>query len=106
VSAAGCYRVEAGAIVLAVRLTPKGGRDQVDGIAALADGTAVAIARVRAAPEDGAANRGLIVLLAKTFGVPKSAVELVSGATARLKRVRISGDPAALRAIVEAWPRK
>ena len=105
-SAASCYRVEAGAIVLAVRLTPKGGRDQLDGIALLADGSAVALARVRAAPEDGAANRALIVLLARTFGAPKSAIELVSGATTRLKRVRIPGDPVALGAIVEAWPRK
>ena len=105
-SGGACYRVEAGGLVLAVRLTPKGGRDQLDGVTALADGTTVALARVRSAPEDGAANRALIVLLAKTFRVPKSAVELVSGATSRLKRVRISGDLAALRAIVEAWPRK
>ena len=101
-----CYRVEAGGIVLAVRLTPKGGANRIDGVAMLADGTAIALARVRPAPEDGAANRALIELLAETFRLPKSSVELVSGATARLKRVRISGDPAALRAVVEDWPRK
>ena len=39
---------------------------------------------------DGAANEGLIEVLAKHFGVPKRDVELVSGHTSRLKRIRIS----------------
>jgi uncharacterized protein YggU (UPF0235/DUF167 family) len=81
-----------------VRLTPKGGRDVVDGLARLADGTSVLKARVRAAPEDGAANEALRRLLAKSFGVPASAVTLTSGATARVKQLRIAGDAAVLAA--------
>ncbi len=101
-----CYRVAPGAIVLTVRLTPRADRDAVDGTGTLADGQAVVHARVRAVPEDGAANKALIALLAKIFRRPKSAVDVVSGASARIKQMRIAGEPAALAAIVELWPRK
>ena len=101
-----CLRIEADAIVISVRLTPKGGRDAVEGIATLADGCEIALAGVRAVPEDGAANAALVALLAKTFNRPKSAVAVVAGATARLKQVRISGEPKALAAVVQSWPAK
>ena len=38
---------------------------------------------------DGAANEGLIELLAKHFGVSKSRVTLESGFTSRIKRVLV-----------------
>ena len=98
-----CYRVEPGAIVLTVRLTPRADRDAVEGIGILADGQAVVQARVRAVPENGGANRALIALLAKVFRRPKSVVELVSGQTARIKQLRIAGEPADLVQIVESW---
>jgi hypothetical protein len=99
-----CYRAEPGAIVLAVRLTPRADRDSIADISVLADGQMVAQARVRAVPEDGAANRALVALLARVFRRPKSAIELVSGATARIKHLRIAGEPGELAAIVESWP--
>lgn len=40
---------------------------------------------------DGAANEGLIELLAEHFGVKKAEVVIESGFTSRLKRVRIGG---------------
>ena len=101
-----CHRVEPGAIVITVRLTPRAGRDAIDGVALLADGQQVAQARVRAVPEDGAANKALIALIAKTFHRPKSAIDLVGGATARIKHLRIAGEPADLAAVVESWPEK
>jgi uncharacterized protein (TIGR00251 family) len=85
-------------LLVAVRLTPKGGRDAIDGVEVLADGKPVLKARVRAAPSDGEANEALIRLLAKTLGVPRRDVSLDAGATARIKRVRIVGDGAALAA--------
>lgn len=100
------FRTEPGAIVLAVRLTPRAARDAIDGKAALADGREVVLARVRAVPERGGANDGLIRLIADAFGVPKSSVTIAAGATARLKQVRIGGNPAALSRIVDAWPSK
>lgn len=84
--------------MLNVRLTPKGGRDAVDGIERLADGRAVLKVRVRAAPSEGEANAALIKVVARALGVPPRAVELVAGATSRVKRLRITGDAAALAA--------
>ncbi len=99
-----CFQVETGAVTVAVRLTPKASRNAMDGVAALSDGRPVAVARVTTPPADGAANKALSLLLAKTFKVPKSAVSIVSGHTSRLKQVRIEGDPDALSEIIAAWP--
>ncbi|MPZ57407.1 MAG: DUF167 domain-containing protein [Rhizobiales bacterium] len=85
-------------LALTVRLTPKGGRDAIDGVERLADGRAVLKARVRAAASEGAANAALIRLVAATLGVAPSRVTLTGGATARLKRLRVEGDPSALAA--------
>lgn len=90
-----------GGLIVAVRLTPKGGRDAVDGIELLADGQPVLKMRVRAAPSDGEANAALVKLVAKTLGMAPRHVEIVAGTTARLKRVRIEGDAAALAAALE-----
>jgi uncharacterized protein (TIGR00251 family) len=95
------WTAAAGGLVVDVRLTPKGGRDGFDGIAALAEGRTVLKARVRAAPHEGAANAALIRLIAKAAGVPAGRVALVAGATARVKRVRIEGEPRALGAALE-----
>jgi uncharacterized protein YggU (UPF0235/DUF167 family) len=90
-----------GGVTLAVRLTPKGGRDSIDGIETLADGRAVLKARVRAAPSEGAANEALCRLIAKEIGVPQRDVTLMAGATARSKRLAISGDVPTLIAALE-----
>ena len=90
-----------GGIVLAVRLTPKGGRDCIDGIELLADGRSVLKVRVAAAPSEGAANAVLVRLLAEAVGVPPRDVALAAGATARIKRLAISGDPPTLIAALE-----
>jgi len=88
-------------VTIAVRLTPKGGRDSVDGIETMSDGRAVLKARVRAAPHEGAANEALVTLLAKALGVPQRSVEITSGATSRIKRVMIVGNGPALVAALE-----
>lgn len=97
----------AGGVALTVRLTPKGGRDAIDGIEAMADGRAVLKARVRAAPAEGEANAALIRLIAKMVGVPPRNVVLAAGGTARLKRLVISGNGPTLIAALEkiATPR-
>lgn len=84
---------------LAVRVTPKGGRDGVDGWALDPEGRPYLKARVSAPPSDGAANAALVALLAKTLKRPKSAVTIVSGESARLKLIEIAGlDEAAVDA--------
>ena len=46
---------------------------------------------VSAAPDKGKANQAIVELLSSVFGVPKSAVELVGGATSRKKRFLLRG---------------
>jgi uncharacterized protein YggU (UPF0235/DUF167 family) len=87
------------AVRLAVRLTPKGGRDKVEGWARDEAGRPYLKVRVSAAPVDGAANAALVALIAKTLRRPRSAVTLAAGAGARLKMLDIEGlDEAALAA--------
>jgi uncharacterized protein YggU (UPF0235/DUF167 family) len=85
-----------GGVLVHVRLTPRGGRDAIEGVETLADGRTVLKARVRAAPEEGRANAALLKLLAEAAGLPASRAELAGGATARLKRIRLSGETTAL----------
>ncbi len=94
-------RTEQG-VVVSCRLTPKGGRDAIDGVAQLADGSSVLKARVRSAPQEGEANHALCALLAERLNVPASAARIAAGSKSRLKQVAISGDPAALVARLEA----
>lgn len=75
------------AIEFEVHVRPRASRSALagvhDGILAL---------RVCAPPADGQANAAVIDLLAAAFHVRTSAVEIVKGATARRKLVRIRGD--------------
>ena len=96
------FRLRGDGIDLFVRLTPKAAVDRTDGVETAADGRRHLKARVRAVPENGAANVALERLVAKAFGVPGSSVSVVAGAMARLKTLRIVGDAAALAKSVEA----
>ncbi|AXS42329.1 DUF167 domain-containing protein [Breoghania sp. L-A4] len=87
------WRADKDGLWLDVRLTPRAGHDRLDGIKILSDGRAVLLARVRAVPEKGAANAALITLLAKVLSVGKSGISVHSGQTARVKRLRLAGDP-------------
>ena len=90
------WRSSPDGISIALRVTPRGGRDGIDGIEQLSDGRSVLKVRVRAIADGGEANRAVLALLAKSLGVPKASVSLLSGATSRLKQVAIAGDPARL----------
>lgn len=96
------YRFADDHLLLAVRLTPNGGRDALDGVELAADGLAHLKARVTAVPEKGKANKALIVLLSKTLKIPKTAISIASGETARQKILRIDGDPEDLRLRIDA----
>ena len=89
-------------ILLAVRLTPNGGRDAFDGVEVAADGLAHLKARVTAVPEKGKANKALVALLSKALKVPKSSISVASGETSRQKILRIEGDPEDLQLRIEA----
>jgi uncharacterized protein YggU (UPF0235/DUF167 family) len=96
------WRATVEGVVVACRLTPKGGRDAIEGVAKLADGKGVLLARVRSAAEGGRANDALCALLAAKLGAPVSRVLLAAGAKSRLKQVAIKGDPEALIARLRA----
>ena len=78
-----------GAIVFTVRVVPRASRSEIIG---MHDG-ALKI-RLAAPPVEGAANEELIKILAKYFDVNKNAVEIVSGATAKTKQIRVTGSNA------------
>ncbi len=101
---AAAWLAEPGGVAVWLRLTPKGGRDAIDGLDTLADGRRVLKARVRAAPEDGRANAALELLVARALGAPKSAVAIVAGHTNRVKKLFVTGDSARILSALAALP--
>jgi uncharacterized protein YggU (UPF0235/DUF167 family) len=71
----------------AVRLTPRGGADRVDGVS----GDGVLQVRVAAPAVEGAANAALVRLLADELDVPRTSVQMVAGATGRRKLIVVDG---------------
>ena len=67
------WRYSTNGISIALRVTPRGGRDDVDGIETLANGRTVVKVRVRAIAEGGEANRAVTELLARALRVPRRA---------------------------------
>jgi hypothetical protein len=76
-------------VAIRFHVVPRASRTEVAG----RHGDAIKI-RLKAPPVDGAANAELIRFLAKHFGVPRSAIQLLSGGSSRDKRVAIAGMPA------------
>ncbi|HEY8492060.1 MAG TPA: DUF167 family protein [Dehalococcoidia bacterium] len=69
-----------------VRVTPRAGRDRVDGW----DGELLRV-RVAAPPAEGRANRALVALLAAALDVPSGAVRVIAGERSREKLVAVRG---------------
>jgi uncharacterized protein (TIGR00251 family) len=75
---------------LTVRVTPRGGRDAIDGWIDGADGQRTLRVRVAAPASDGRANDALVRLLAKAARVPASSVRILAGgARSRVKLIEI-----------------
>lgn len=89
------FQVRPDGVRVSLRVTPRAGRDALAGLWTGGDEIAVAV-KVAAAPDDGQANDAVLRLLAKSWDVPRSALTLVSGATARRKIVMVAGEPARL----------
>ncbi|MGE5271025.1 MAG: DUF167 family protein [Thiohalocapsa sp.] len=93
---------------LTVRLAPRARGDHIDGLARLADGSAVVKASVRAPPADNRANEALLQLLAREWRLPRRELSLVGGGKSRTKTVQIAGPSASvlarLREAVAALP--
>ena len=95
------WRILPDGLELTVRLTPKGGRDAIDGVERRADGRSVLKARVRAPASEGEANAALVKLIARMLGVAAREVCLTAGQGARIKRLKIAGAGPALAAALE-----
>lgn len=83
-------RQGADCVFLRVRVTPKASKEALEGVETGANGVEYLKLEVRAVPDKGQANAAVIKLVAKALGVPKSAVDLASGATGRIKTLRIA----------------
>src|SRR5258705_1796583 len=90
------WRYSTQGISVALRVTPRGGRDDIDGVETLANGRTVIKVRVRAIADGGEANRAVTELLAKALRVPRGKVRVLSGATSRLKQIAVDSDPKTL----------
>jgi len=77
-------------LTFAVRVVTRASRSEITG-----EHNGALRVRITAPPVEGAANRELSRLLAKSFDLSQNAVEIVSGANSRNKVVRIQGADAA-----------
>jgi uncharacterized protein YggU (UPF0235/DUF167 family) len=77
---------------LSIRLTPKAAQTKIGEAALSADGVPYLKVCVTAIPENNKANKALLDLLAKTFGIPKSRLHIISGLTDRHKVIWFDGD--------------
>ena len=99
------YAAVEGGVRLAVRVSPRGSRNAIEGIGMGADGKPSLAVRLTAPPVDGAANEALVAFLAQQLGLRKKDILIRSGETGRLKILHLSGDPAALCARLAALTR-
>ncbi len=88
--------LQEGGARLSVRVTPRGGRDALRDHGIGGEGRAALAIDVSAAPDKGAANKTVTKLIAGAFGLPKTSVEITTGATSRSKVLTLSGDPSDL----------
>lgn len=84
--------------IIAIRATPRSAKPGIGEWKSDPGGRAYLEVRVAAAPADGAANDEVIKLLAKELDLPKSSLAIVSGHTARLKRIEVPLNEADIRA--------
>lgn len=74
---------------LVIRVTPRAGRDVVEGWSRDDKGRAYLRIRTTAPPVDGAANAAIVKLISKSLDVPGRAVRVASGGRARMKILTI-----------------
>ena len=70
---------------ISVRVVPRASKSEIVGMH-----EGVLKVRIASPPVDGAANTELVKVLAKHFGIGRSAVEIVSGEASKNKRIRIA----------------
>ena len=97
------FRASSAGVRVRLKVTPKAKRNQIGGLLDEPDGGPVLKISVTAAPEDRKANEAVMTLLAQEWGVAKSAISVVAGATERRKLVEIRGASQDLLAKLQGW---
>jgi uncharacterized protein (TIGR00251 family) len=97
------FRAFEGGVRVRLKVAPKAKRAQFGGLLDEPDGAKALKVSVTAAPEGGKANEAVIALLAREWGVAKSAISVVAGATDRRKLVEIRGPSQELLARLQSW---
>jgi uncharacterized protein len=82
---AGAVRAEGERLLVAVRVTPRAGRDAIT-----CEGNRLRV-RLHAPPVEGAANDALLALFAQCLRLPTRSITLERGATSREKLIEIAG---------------
>ena len=73
------------AIIFSVRVVPRASKSEIVG-----EHDGALKVRIASPPVDGAANAELIKLLAKTFVVSTSQIEIIAGQTSKIKQIKIT----------------
>lgn len=89
-----------GGVRFILRVTPKAGRNQIQSVMRDAAGNLLLKVAVTDVPEDGKANKAVIKLLSKSFGIAKSDIDILSGETSRVKKLFMRMEPAAAEALI------
>lgn len=89
-------------MVIRLKVTPKSASARIGEVAEDASGARFLRVHVREVPDKGKANAAVIKLIAKAWGLPKSTIEVVSGASDRNKVIAIAGEPDTLMTRLEA----
>lgn len=97
------YSAIEGGVRLALRLTPRAARNDVDGIGTDAEGRPILKLRLVAPPVEGAANEALIAFLAKSLSLRKADITIRTGATGRTKILHLAGDSGAILQKLDTW---
>ncbi len=88
------YSIKNGSLVLKIKAFPKSQRNAIAGVR-----NGELVVRVRAPAQKGQANKELVKFLAKSLGVTRPEIEILSGDTSRHKVIRL---PESARKSLEA----
>lgn len=81
------YQHDKTGIKINLKIVPNSSKNEICGIILGADGQQMLKIKVTAIADDGKANKELIAFLARECGLPKSNIEIISGKTARNKKI-------------------
>lgn len=80
------YQNSGSSLIFSVRVIPRSSKTEIVG-----EHDGALKVKLRSPPVEGAANAEIVKMMAKSFGVARSAVSIISGETSRNKRVRVEG---------------